>query len=46
MEGYRVGLDRLVIVRRDAERLALARVVDRHRRGRILLHGNRTVVFR
>ncbi|MEU0602962.1 formyltetrahydrofolate deformylase [Streptomyces sp. NPDC006393] len=42
---HRAGPDRLVTVGRDAERLALARAVNWHCQGRILLHGNRTVVF-
>ncbi|MFH8573713.1 formyltetrahydrofolate deformylase [Streptomyces sp. NPDC017993] len=37
--------EQLVTVGRDAERLALARAVNWHCQGRILLHGNRTVVF-
>jgi formyltetrahydrofolate deformylase len=42
---HRAGPDRLVAVGRDAERLALARAVNWHCQARILLHGNRTVVF-
>ncbi|MEW2259649.1 formyltetrahydrofolate deformylase [Streptomyces sp. NPDC047869] len=42
---HRAGPGRLVTVGRDAERLALARAVNWHCQGRILLHGNRTVVF-
>ncbi|MEV7794579.1 formyltetrahydrofolate deformylase [Streptomyces sp. NPDC087512] len=42
---HRAGPERLVTVGRDAERLALARAVNWHCQGRILLHGNRTVVF-
>lgn len=42
---HRAGPDRLVTVGRDAERLALARAVNWHCQGGILLHGNRTVVF-
>ncbi|MFF8844284.1 formyltetrahydrofolate deformylase [Streptomyces sp. NPDC015127] len=42
---HRAGPDQLVTVGRDAERLALARAVNWHCQGRILLHGNRTVVF-
>ncbi|MFE2103573.1 formyltetrahydrofolate deformylase, partial [Streptomyces sp. NPDC059468] len=42
---HRAGADRLVTVGRDAERLALARAVNWHCQGRVLIHGNRTVVF-
>ncbi|MEV5878907.1 formyltetrahydrofolate deformylase [Streptomyces sp. NPDC052101] len=42
---HRSGPDRLVTVGRDAERLALARAVNWHCQGRVLIHGNRTVVF-
>ncbi|MFM9371903.1 formyltetrahydrofolate deformylase [Streptomyces sp. Da 82-17] len=42
---HRSSPDQLVTVGRDAERLALARAVNWHCQGRILLHGNRTVVF-
>ncbi|MEW2302835.1 formyltetrahydrofolate deformylase [Streptomyces sp. NPDC006655] len=42
---HRCGADRLVTVGRDAERLALARAVNWHCQGRVLIHGNRTVVF-
>ncbi|MGW0825752.1 formyltetrahydrofolate deformylase [Streptomyces sp. NPDC002845] len=42
---HRASPDQLVTVGRDAERLALARAVNWHCQGRILLHGNRTVVF-
>ncbi|RPE40338.1 formyltetrahydrofolate deformylase [Streptomyces sp. Ag109_O5-1] len=42
---HRCGAERLVTVGRDAERLALARAVNWHCQGRVLIHGNRTVVF-
>ncbi|MFF4400617.1 formyltetrahydrofolate deformylase [Streptomyces sp. NPDC001480] len=42
---HRAGPDQLVTVGRDAERLALARAVNWHCQGRVLIHGNRTVVF-
>ncbi|MGW3208942.1 formyltetrahydrofolate deformylase [Streptomyces sp. NPDC001135] len=42
---HRAGPGRLVTVGRDAERLALARAVNWHCQGRVLIHGNRTVVF-
>ncbi|WP_046732783.1 formyltetrahydrofolate deformylase [Streptomyces humi] len=42
---HRAGAERLVTVGRDAERLALARAVNWHCQGRVLIHGNRTVVF-
>ena len=40
------GPDRMVAAGRDAECQALARAVTWHTQGRILLNGNRTVVFR
>jgi formyltetrahydrofolate deformylase len=40
------GPDDLVAVGRDAERLALAKAVQWHCEHRVLLNGNRTVVFR
>ncbi|MFI2184396.1 formyltetrahydrofolate deformylase [Streptomyces sioyaensis] len=42
---HRSTPDHLVMVGRDAERLALARAVNWHCQGRVLLHGNRTVIF-
>ncbi|MEV6836961.1 formyltetrahydrofolate deformylase [Streptomyces sp. NPDC051133] len=42
---HRASPDQLVTVGRDAERLALARAVNWHCQSRVLLHGNRTVVF-
>ncbi|MFE2068630.1 formyltetrahydrofolate deformylase [Streptomyces sp. NPDC059467] len=42
---HRCGAERLVTVGRDAESLALARAVNWHCQGRVLIHGNRTVVF-
>lgn len=42
---HRLSADQLVLVGRDAERLALARAVNWHCQNRILLHGNRTVIF-
>ncbi|MYV99916.1 formyltetrahydrofolate deformylase [Streptomyces sp. SID3343] len=42
---HRLSPDRLALVGRDAERLALARAVNWHCQNRVLLHGNRTVVF-
>ncbi|MFI7004907.1 formyltetrahydrofolate deformylase [Streptomyces sp. NPDC050145] len=42
---HRKSADELVRVGRDAERLALARAVNWHCQSRVLLHGNRTVVF-
>jgi formyltetrahydrofolate deformylase len=42
---HRLSPDQLVLVGRDAERLALARAVNWHCQNRILLHGNRTVIF-
>ena len=36
----------LVVVGRDAERVALARAVQWHCEQRVILHGNRTVVFK
>ncbi|WP_432589644.1 formyltetrahydrofolate deformylase [Streptomyces sp. HD1123-B1] len=42
---HRATPDDLVTVGRDAERLALARAVNWHCQGRVLLHGNRTVIF-
>lgn len=36
----------LVVVGRDAERVALARAVQWHCEKRVILHGNRTVVFK
>ncbi|MGW2889616.1 formyltetrahydrofolate deformylase [Streptomyces griseoruber] len=42
---HRLAADQLVLVGRDAERLALARAVNWHCQNRILLHGNRTVIF-
>ncbi|WP_460062808.1 formyltetrahydrofolate deformylase [Streptomyces sp. YKOK-I1] len=42
---HRLSADQLVLVGRDAERTALARAVNWHCQNRILLHGNRTVIF-
>ncbi|MCX3059418.1 formyltetrahydrofolate deformylase [Streptomyces beihaiensis] len=42
---HRQSADELVLVGRDAERLALARAVNWHCQSRVLLHGNRTVIF-
>jgi formyltetrahydrofolate deformylase len=42
---HRLSPDQLVLVGRDAERLALARAVNWHCQNRVLLHGNRTVIF-
>ncbi|MEV5845447.1 formyltetrahydrofolate deformylase [Streptomyces sp. NPDC051985] len=42
---HRLSAEQLVLVGRDAERLALARAVNWHCQNRILLHGNRTVIF-
>ncbi|MFJ9176260.1 formyltetrahydrofolate deformylase [Streptomyces sp. NPDC102360] len=42
---HRQSAQELVLVGRDAERLALARAVNWHCQNRVLLHGNRTVVF-
>ncbi|MEV6742396.1 formyltetrahydrofolate deformylase [Streptomyces sp. NPDC051104] len=42
---HRLSPDQLVRIGRDAERLALARAVNWHCQNRVLLHGNRTVVF-
>jgi formyltetrahydrofolate deformylase len=42
---HRPSPDQLVLVGRDAERLALARAVNWHCQSRVLLHGNRTVIF-
>lgn len=42
---HRAGPGRLVTVGRDAECLVLARAVDWHCQGRVLLQGRRTVVF-
>ncbi|MCX4835496.1 formyltetrahydrofolate deformylase [Streptomyces sp. NBC_01016] len=42
---HRQSARELVLVGRDAERVALARAVNWHCQNRVLLHGNRTVVF-
>ncbi|MBL1097312.1 formyltetrahydrofolate deformylase [Streptomyces coffeae] len=42
---HRATPEDLVTVGRDAERLALARAVNWHCQGRVLLHGKRTVIF-
>ncbi|MFI5662845.1 formyltetrahydrofolate deformylase [Streptomyces sp. NPDC051684] len=42
---HRQSAQELVLVGRDAERLALARAVNWHCQSRVLLHGNRTVIF-
>jgi formyltetrahydrofolate deformylase len=42
---HRLSAEQLVLVGRDAERTALARAVNWHCQNRILLHGNRTVIF-
>ncbi|MDN3024091.1 formyltetrahydrofolate deformylase [Streptomyces sp. S.PB5] len=42
---HRLSADQLVLVGRDAERTALARAVNWHCQNRVLLHGNRTVIF-
>ncbi|WP_306319164.1 MULTISPECIES: formyltetrahydrofolate deformylase [unclassified Streptomyces] len=42
---HRKSAQELVLRGRDAERLALARAVNWHCQSRVLLHGNRTVVF-
>ncbi|WP_127355828.1 formyltetrahydrofolate deformylase [Actinacidiphila soli] len=42
---HRLSPEQLVLVGRDAERLALARAVNWHCQNRVLLHGNRTVIF-
>ncbi|MFZ3565726.1 formyltetrahydrofolate deformylase [Streptomyces sp. BH097] len=42
---HRQSARELVLVGRDAERLALARAVNWHCQNRVLLHGNRTVIF-
>ncbi|GAA3825512.1 formyltetrahydrofolate deformylase [Streptomyces phyllanthi] len=42
---HRLSAAQLVLVGRDAERTALARAVNWHCQNRILLHGNRTVIF-
>ncbi|MGD6748050.1 formyltetrahydrofolate deformylase [Streptomyces sp. BH106] len=42
---HRQSARELVLVGRDAERLALARAVNWHCQHRVLLHGNRTVIF-
>jgi formyltetrahydrofolate deformylase len=42
---HRLTPEQLVLAGRDAERLALARAVNWHCQHRVLLQGNRTVVF-
>jgi formyltetrahydrofolate deformylase len=42
---HRLSPDALVTIGRDAERLALARAVSWHCQRRVLLNGNRTIIF-
>ena len=42
---HRDDVDALARIGRDIERIVLARAVQRHLDDRVLVHGNRTVVF-